>query len=65
MAIVQTQLQLKPIANSVGINDDRAEQIRALGTAAMTTADLRRIVNSIGYYDEKADQLVAAGVTFA
>lgn len=69
MALVQTAAQLRPIARSVGITDQRSDEIHALaavapGADAKTTAELQRVVNSIGFYNEHADRLVAAGVTF-
>lgn len=65
MSIEQTEAQLRVIANSVGIPDERSDDIKALGDAADVelTADLEAVVNAIGYYDEKAAHLEAAGLT--
>lgn len=65
MAIVQTEAQLRVIANSVGIADERSDDIKALEATAVDEASLAAICNvAIAQYDEKAAHLIAAGVTF-
>jgi hypothetical protein len=63
MAITETGAELQAIGNSVGLPNERIEDLEALGAVITDTDSLKAALNEIGYYDEKADHLEAAGLT--